>query len=96
MNSIAGIIAESELKSTHSVTQNISSLYFTILLQSVQWMSKEFLHGLSFNYPLVAGSTLKVETGIDSKKLIAFASEILEEVKDENWTGEESKENVTV
>ena len=33
----------------------------------------------------------EVETGIDSKKLIAFASEILEDV-----TGEESKEIVTV
>ena len=31
-----------------------------------------------------------VWTWIDSKELIAFASEILEGVKDEDWTGEET------
>ena len=37
-----------------------------------------------------------VWTWIDSKELNAFASEIFEGVKDEDWTGEKSKENVTV
>ena len=44
----------------------------------------------------VAGSTLKVETGIDSKKANSLARELIEDVKNDDWTGEESKENVTV